>query len=70
MKATTEHELESRMMAFYSKSAILPSQSYMGRGHVMKSGQRMIRYVIFAKEPLDIVYNSDDTIAAFYVSYE
>ena len=69
-KATNERDLESRLFAFYSKSSIMPEQSYMGRNHVITPGQRMTRYMIFDKEPLDIVYNEDGSIAGFYVSYE
>ncbi len=69
-KATNEGDLESRLFAFYSKSSILPEQSYMGRDHVITPGQRMTRYLIFDKEPLDIVYNKDSSVAGFYVSYE
>lgn len=69
-KATNERDLESRLFAFYSKNSILPEQSYMGRDHVITSGQRMTRYLIFDKEPLDIVYNEDGSVVGFYVSYE
>ena len=69
-RAIDEKDLESRLFAFYSKSSILPEQSYMGRNHVLTPGQRMTRYLIFNKEPLDIAYNQDGTIAGFYVSYE
>jgi len=41
-----------------------------GRDHVLEDGQRMIRYLIFSKEPLDVVYNPDGTIDAIYTSYE
>ena len=70
MKATSEEELESRLIAFYSKSSIMPGRSLWGRDHVLEDGQRMIQYLIFAKEPLDVVYNSDGTINAIYTSYE
>lgn len=69
-KAINEEDLEARLIAFYTKSEILPVQSYMGRDHVLAPGQRMTRYLIFDKEPLDIVYDKDGTIAGFYVSYE
>ena len=69
-KATNVRDLESRLFAFYSKRSILPEQSYMGRDHVITPGQCMTRYLIFDKEPLDIVYNKDDSVAGFYVSYE
>jgi hypothetical protein len=69
-QAVNEEDLESRLFAFYSKFQIEPANSYMGRDHVLKPGQIMTRYMIFNKEPLDVVYNADMTMDAFYPSYE
>lgn len=30
----------------------------------------MVQYLIFGKEPLDVVYNSDDSIDTIFTSYE
>ena len=69
-KATTESDMESRLLAFYTKSSITPGESSWGRNHVLASGQRMTRYMIFSKEPLDVVYNGDGSVDAIYTSYE
>lgn len=70
LKATNEKDMESRLGAFYTKRAISPGVSSWGRDHVMKNGQRMTQYLIFNKEPLDVVYNADDTVDTVYTSYE
>jgi hypothetical protein len=70
LKATDEKELEHRLIAFYSKSAITPEKSSWGRDHVLRDGQRMTQYLIFGKEPLDVVYNADGTVDTIYTSYE
>ncbi len=69
-KATTESDMDSRLLAFYTKSLITPRESSWGRSHVLASGQRMTRYMIFSKEPLDVVYNGDGSVDAIYTSYE
>ena len=69
-KATNERDLEGRLFAFYSKLPIDPANSYVGRDHVLQLGQRMTRYLIFDKEPLDVVYTADDAVVAVYPSYD
>ncbi len=70
MKAINEGDLEHRLFAFYSKNPITPESSSWGRNHVLREGQRMTRYLIFGKEPLDVVINADGTLDAVYTSYE
>ncbi len=70
LKATNEKDLEGRLFVLYSKSSITPEQSSWGRDHVLTEGQRMTRYLIFGKEPLDIVYNADGAIDEIFTSYE
>jgi len=41
-----------------SKRSIAPSNSMWGRDYVLKPDERMIQYLIFAKEPLDVVFDS------------
>ena len=70
LSAQDQKQLESRIVAPHEQAEISPSQSSWGRDHQMKSGQRMVQYLIFGKEPLDVVYNSDDSIDTIFTSYE
>jgi hypothetical protein len=70
LAAKTEAELDSRMWAFYTKHSIAPSNSMWGRDYVLKPDERMIQYLIFAKEPLDVVFNSKSNVVVAFTSYE
>lgn len=61
-------ELES-MLSGYTKNDILPAQSGWGRDHRLELGERMIRYSLLGA-PLDVVFTTEDRIAAIYTSYE
>ena len=64
--AKTEAQLDRRMAAFYTKQSIsLPMW-----GHVPKPGERRIRYLIFSKEPFDVVLDNKSRIVAAFSSYE
>lgn len=70
LNATNQNQLERSLFAFYSKRQIAPSDSMWGNEHVFDPGQYMIQYLIFAKEPLDVVFSEDGSIDAIYTSYE
>jgi hypothetical protein len=65
----TRAELES-FLSLYSRHDIQPSQSYWGHDHQLQPGERMTQYLLLWREPLDVVYRSNDTIVAIYTSYE
>lgn len=66
---TTRVQLES-FLSLYSQREIQPSQSDWGRDYQLKPGERMIQYMLLYRAPLDVVYTTNDTIAAIYTSYE
>jgi uncharacterized membrane protein len=68
-KPTTRVQLES-FLSLYSQREIQPSQSDWGRDYQLKPGERMIQYMLLYRAPLDVVYTTNDTIAAIYTSYE
>lgn len=68
--AKTEAELDRRMWAFYSKRSIAPSNSSWGWSYTLKPDERMIQYLIFSKEPLDVVLDGQSRIVAIFTSYE
>jgi len=70
LRATDQRDLERRLLAFYTKNPIEPTDSMWGRGHELTHGQKMIQYLIFGKEPLDVVYSDQGSIEAIYTSYE
>ena len=68
--AKTEGELVASLPIFRSEMEITPKVAGWGMNHQMEDGDRMIRYLIFGKEPLDVVYASDGRVEAVYTSYE
>lgn len=70
LPSSNMEELESRIHVPHSRNIIDPSKSLWGSGHEMKEGQFMVQYLIFGKEPLDVVYYPDHTIEFIYTSYE
>ena len=70
LSAKTEAELDGSMCAFYTKRSIAPSNSMWGSGYALKPDERMIQYLIFAKEPLDVVLDRESRIVAAFTSYE
>jgi hypothetical protein len=70
MKSKNEKELEEKLVVFYTKQSITPAQSSWGNKHILTPGQRTERYMIFGKEPLDVVFSADGSIASIYTSYE
>ncbi|MCD6050668.1 MAG: hypothetical protein K0Q55_2071 [Verrucomicrobia bacterium] len=70
LAAKTEAELDGRMWAFYTKRAIAPSDSMWGKRYALKPDERMIQYLIFAKEPLDVVFDRESRVVAAFTSYE
>ena len=65
----TRREMES-YLSLYRISEINPFESSWGKLHVMRDGDRMLRYVILWDAPLDVVYDRDDRVQAIYTSYE
>ena len=47
------------LAGFRSEMEISPEVPGWGSKHKLEEGHRMIRYLIFGKEPLDVVYASD-----------
>jgi len=70
LAANTEAELDRRMCAFYTKRSIAPSNSMWGGDYALKPGERMVQYLIFAKEPLDVVFDSQSRVVTAFTSYE
>ena len=58
------------LCCFYTQRVITPEESGWGRNHVMTTGQRMVQYLIFDKESLDVVCFEDGSIDTIYTSYE
>ena len=71
MKAQTRGELES-MLRGCSSQPIAPAQSAWGNGYRLKDGETMIRYHILNDPtcPLDVVYDTNHLIQAFFTTYE
>jgi hypothetical protein len=70
LAAKTETELDESVCVFYTKRSIAPSNSMWGRSYVLKPDERMIQYLIFGKEPLDVVFDSESRVVAAFTSYE
>jgi hypothetical protein len=70
LTAKTEAELDRRMWAFYTKRSITPAQSMWGRSYAPKPDERMVQYLIFAKEPLNVVFDRESRIVTAFTSYE
>ncbi|HEU5124343.1 MAG TPA: hypothetical protein VFW05_09800 [Verrucomicrobiae bacterium] len=70
LAAKTEAELDGRMWAFYTKRSIAPSNSMWGHDYALKPDERMVQYLVFAKEPLDVVFDRDSRVVAAFTSYE
>ena len=70
LAAKTEAELDGRMWALCTKRPLAPSDSMWGRSYVLKPDERMIQYLIFAKEPLDVVIDRESRVVAAFTSYE
>lgn len=62
-------ELEG-FLSLYSQREIQPAQSGWGSDHELQPGERMVQYRLLYRAPLDVVYTTNDTIAAIYTSYE
>ncbi|HEX7861113.1 MAG TPA: hypothetical protein VF773_12340 [Verrucomicrobiae bacterium] len=70
MAAKTEAQLDRRVFAFYTKQRIPPKDSSWGWNYVLKRGERMIQYMIFGKEPFDVVLDEKSQVVAAVTSYE
>jgi hypothetical protein len=68
-KARTQHELESRLFAFYRCFRIDPDMT-VWKNDPPKEGQRILRYLIFGKERLDVVVADDGSLVAMFTAYE
>ncbi len=65
----TRAEMESHL-SLYTLREIQPSQSAWGSKHPMQTGDKMIQYLLFWTQPLEVVYDRDDRMSAIYTSYE
>jgi hypothetical protein len=70
LAAKTEAQLDSRMWAFYTKRSIAPSNSMWGWSYTLKPDERMVQYLIFDKEPLDVVFDRQSRVVVAFTSYE
>ena len=70
LASKTETELDRRMFAFYTKRSISPSESSRGRDYVLRPNERMVQYLVFGKEPFDVVFDSGSSVVAAFTSYE
>jgi hypothetical protein len=70
LAAKTEAELDGRMWAFYTKRSIAPSNSMWGWHYPLKPDERMVQYLVFSKEPLDVVFDRESRVVAAFTSYE
>lgn len=68
-KPSTRAEMES-YLSLYRAREIQPSASDWGRNHVLREGDKMVQYMILWNAPLEVVYDRDDKLLAFYTSYE
>jgi hypothetical protein len=66
----TKSQLERRLLCIYTTRQIDPKDSPWGHEYQLNNGERMIRYLIFNKEPLDVVYGSNDEVIVIFTSYE
>ena len=70
LAAKTEAELDRRMFAFYTKRSIEPSESMWANSYPLKPSERMIQYLVFSKDPLDVVFDGQSRVVAAFTSYE
>ena len=70
LQAKTETDLDHRMWMFYTKRSIAPSNSMWGSSYTLGPGEHMVQYLIFAKEPLDVVFDRQSRVVAAFSSYE
>ena len=70
LAAKTERELDGRIRVYYTKNSIVPKQSMWGWHYSLRPGERMVQYLIFGKEPLDVVFDSDSHVIVAFTSYE
>lgn len=66
---STRVELES-LLGLYDSRDIEPSESQLGSGTELETGQKMVQYRLLWKAELDVVYDTVDTIVAIFTSYE
>lgn len=66
---TSRNELE-RHLSLYRRTTISPMDSSWGRYYTLKPNERMVRYNIMLRAPLDVVFDNEDRIIGIYTSYE
>lgn len=69
IQAKTQHELESRIFAFYRCFRIDPDLT-VWRTDPPQEGHSTFRYLIFGKERLDVVVADDGSLVAMFTAYE
>jgi membrane protein YdbS with pleckstrin-like domain len=70
LAAKTERELDGRIGVFHTKHTITPTQSMWGHTYSLGPGERMVQYLIFGKEPLDVVFDTESRVVVAFTSYE
>ncbi|RYD32794.1 MAG: hypothetical protein EOP87_12210 [Verrucomicrobiaceae bacterium] len=75
MRSKTRHELESRLIAFYSIRETDPAltvwtQSAPWNLTPPRGDQKVLSYTIFAKERLDVLMTGDGEIVDMFPAYE
>ena len=68
-KAGSKDEVE-RILWGYREYAIEPRVSEWGDWYELEEGERMVRYEILGREPIDIVYDGEGRVVAVFASYE
>ncbi len=68
-KPESKIEMES-YLSLYTQREIVPSDLDWNPSLKLKEGERMVRYAILQRAPLDVVYTSDDTLVSIYTTYE
>lgn len=68
-KPSTRAEMES-YLSLYRAREIQPSASEWGHNHVLREGDKMVQYMILWNAPLEVVYDRDGKLLAYYTSYE
>jgi hypothetical protein len=66
----TKNDLEKIILKYSIVKSINPNDSMWGYNYKLKENEKMIQYLLFKTEPLDVVYDKYNTIIAIYTSYE
>ena len=70
IECKSKNELERSLLCFYTSRQISSKDSMWGRDYEFRKGERMVQYLIFSKEPLDVVYDEENKVIRMFTSYE